>query len=352
MPTGQRPPPYLEDESTVSNHIEIVIRARDQFSLAFEKLASVFGKTHTEGQGAQTSLGNLGSAMEKLAEVAMNTQSAIGAFSSESSQQLQTLSEERQAALEAFSQQQEETARALGETLVAIDEETATQREINQGDFFARQKSAEEAHAEKILEQHRKSNQQLIMADTGNYEARLAIFKTYTEVLLALAETQGKEFARIAKAVSIAEALVKAYVAANNALASVPYPYNIPLAGLVLAHGLANVERIRQVNVAHGGLERVPEDSTYLLRQGERVLTAGQNKDLSRFLDRGSDGSSGGGVTIQNLTIHVLENATQADALLEMDAGELRQIVSDRIIPALDELARLGIRPNFVESNT
>ena len=31
---------------------------------------------------------------------------------------------------------------------------------------------------------------------------------------------------------------------------------------------------------------------------------------------------------------------------------EVRDGVAERIVPALDELARLGIRPQFVESNT
>ena len=48
------------------------------------------------------------------------------------------------------------------------------------------------------------------------------------------------------------------------------------------------------------------------------------------------------------------ENVPQraAEALLAMDRSVLRQVVMERIIPALDELAALGIRPKFVDHNT
>ena len=146
------------------------------------------------------------------------------------------------------------------------------------------------------------------------------------------------------------EALVKAYLAANNALASVPYPYNIPLAGVVLAAGLANVEQIRKVNVAHGGLERVPEDATYLLKQGERVLSPNQNKDLSRFLNQEPSGSASP-VKIEKMTVHILENATNAESLLRMDSSDLKQVVTERLIPTLDELGRMGIRPHYTDQD-
>jgi hypothetical protein len=161
--------------------------------------------------------------------------------------------------------------------------------------------------------------------------------------------------AQTAKALATAQALIDTYLAANAALAQVPYPLNFLAAAAVTAQGLANVQRIQQVNVAHGGLERVPEDATFLLKQGERVIAPQQNRDLTAFLAAQPAQPSQppqAGMTVQQLTVHVLENAASAQALLAMDRAELRQVVAERIIPALDELARLGIRPRFVESNT
>jgi hypothetical protein len=181
---------------------------------------------------------------------------------------------------------------------------------------------------------------------------RLAKFVVFMESLQNLARSQGQAMAQTAKTLAVAQALIDTYLAATSALARVPYPLNFLVAAAVTAQGLANVERIRQVNVAHGGLTSVPDDATFLLNQGERVVSAQQNRDLTDFL-RTQPGAAGADhMTVQNLTVHVLENATSAQALLTMDRAELRRVVAERIIPALDELARLGIRPRFVESNT
>jgi len=44
--------------------------------------------------------------------------------------------------------------------------------------------------------------------------------------------------------------------------------------------------------IAHGGLTNVPEESTYILQRGERVLSPNQNQDLQQFMDE-----RGAGVT-------------------------------------------------------
>lgn len=44
---------------------------------------------------------------------------------------------------------------------------------------------------------------------------------------------------------------------------------------------------------AHGGLDYVPAESTFLLQKGERVLSPRQNEDLTEFLRRKEDGERG-----------------------------------------------------------
>jgi hypothetical protein len=41
---------------------------------------------------------------------------------------------------------------------------------------------------------------------------------------------------------------------------------------------------------AHGGLDFVPKESTYLLDKGERVLSPRQNEDFTEFLGEGGGG--------------------------------------------------------------
>lgn len=95
---------------------------------------------------------------------------------------------------------------------------------------------------------------------------------------------------------------------------------------------------------AHGGLDFVPSESTFLLQQGERVLSPRQNEDLTSFLE---ESTGGGGMTIQSLTIHVLENATNIDSFARMDKIQLRNALGYPIIDALNEMWNIGVRPEF-----
>lgn len=98
------------------------------------------------------------------------------------------------------------------------------------------------------------------------------------------------------------------------------------------------------VGVAHGGLDFVPDEQTFLLDRGERVLSSRQNEDLTNFLEGG-----GGGTVIENLSVHVLENATSFDALMQMSPSQVREVTAGKIIEALNSLDRMGIRPVFAE---
>lgn len=96
--------------------------------------------------------------------------------------------------------------------------------------------------------------------------------------------------------------------------------------------------------VAHGGMENVPSESTFLLDKGERVLSPGQNRDLTDFLE---SGGSGGGVNVEqlNITIAVPDSA----ALIKMDRNDWREIVARNVIPAMDALEEMGVRQKSLE---
>lgn len=134
----------------------------------------------------------------------------------------------------------------------------------------------------------------------------------------------------------------------------------IPMIGWMIAPGVAAANAaaaaagttasmavgsgIGAAGVAHGGLDFVPREQTYLLDRGERVLSPRQNEDLTSFIN----GDAGGqGMVIQNLNIHILENATGADTFTRMDKVQLRNTLGKPIIDALNEMYRLGVRPNF-----
>ena len=64
--------------------------------------------------------------------------------------------------------------------------------------------------------------------------------------------------------------------------------------------------------MAHDGITNIPQEGTWLLQKGERVMSAQQNADFTRFIrDGGSGGNGGGGVTIHQ-TIQVNGNVDKA----------------------------------------
>jgi hypothetical protein len=169
-------------------------------------------------------------------------------------------------------------------------------------------------------------------------------------------QTQSKEGFRIGKAAAIAQAVINTYTSATGAYASASA---IPIVGWILgplaavaaiALGMQNVSKIRsqQMGQAHAGMTNVPSEGTFLLDKGERVIQPEQNKDLTNFL-AGGGGGSGQSYVIQNMNVHILENATSLDALMKMDERDLRELVAGKLYAAFNTLDRQGIRPNFVE---
>lgn len=105
-----------------------------------------------------------------------------------------------------------------------------------------------------------------------------AVGDAYTQIA-GLAESSNSTLSAIGKAAAIRNALMDAYAAINKTMASVPFPLNLIAAGAVGASAFANVNAIR--GVAHGGLDYVPREGTYLLDEGERVLSPSENQAYS-----------------------------------------------------------------------
>lgn len=101
---------------------------------------------------------------------------------------------------------------------------------------------------------------------------------------------------------------------------------------------------------AHSGITNVSKDATFEIQAGERVIKRDQNRDLTNFLSRGDTraNNSGGDITVEHMSVHMFENATNAEAFLELDESQMRQMVEEKILPAFDALKEQGI--GFLES--
>lgn len=105
----------------------------------------------------------------------------------------------------------------------------------------------------------------------------------------------------VQKAAAIPSMIVSTEQAAAGALAAFPGPVGIALSAATRALGYTSVGIAAGqavAGIAHGGLDYVPKESTYLLDKGERVLSPAQNSDFTRFLDQGGSAAGGGDIRI------------------------------------------------------
>jgi len=190
---------------------------------------------------------------------------------------------------------------------------------------------------------------QLIALFVKSQIQRLILSKSNIAAVAAEASSEGSKAVGLAGANAVAS------------MAGAPFPINLsaPVFGATMqaaalgqltagfAAGRAAGSAI--TGIAHGGLTNVPEESTFLLQRGERVLSPRQNQDLTDFI--GNDGGGGNvtAVTIENIQIDVLPNATSADAILNLPRDVIEEIVAGPIIDALNSLDGKGVKPVFAE---
>lgn len=172
--------------------------------------------------------------------------------------------------------------------------------------------------------------------------------KEYNELLFELGRHFGKKGFAVSKALRIADATIKgveAAVAAWDAGMSIGGPYAPAIAAAYMAVSIgitaAKISKIASTHfagAAHGGLDYVPDEQTYLLARGERVLSPNQNADLTTALNEGSMGGTTINVSNFNLNIHVAD----ADALMSVSNNDWEEIVHEKIMPAFGTLAIEG----------
>lgn len=153
---------------------------------------------------------------------------------------------------------------------------------------------------------------------------------------------QNKAAAIVNTGVSILRGIAKAQ--------ELPWPANLVEALRIGALGASLTAQLKGKKLsgsAQGGLENVPRTGTFLLHRGERVLSEPQNRELLDFI-RSVVGGGSRNVTIENIDMVILPNATNVQALLDMDENEMREIVAGPIITALDQLEDQGVRPKSI----
>ncbi|WP_086932195.1 hypothetical protein [Agarilytica rhodophyticola] len=208
---------------------------------------------------------------------------------------------------------------SLAQNVALLEEQLMTEEERILAAHERRQEMLDNALEQRILSEERYKEISLKLEREADAERRQIATKGFG-VLLSIADryydgVTTKEAQRVRAAIQLGTVLLDkekrdslkriaintrdAAMGAYSALASIPYvgPFlGAAAAGSVIALGGAYAADV--AGIAHGGLDNVPKESTYLLDKGERVLSPRQNQDLTSFLDDNNAGRQQGDVTV------------------------------------------------------
>ena len=112
---------------------------------------------------------------------------------------------------------------------------------------------------------------------------------------------------------------------------------------LILGFGYAQAAMIAAQaisGIAHGGLDYVPSESTYLLDRGERVLSPRQNQDLTNYLaNQGGSGTGSGDVNIQ---VNVTDSGVNTSGASTENQKQLGQMIGNMVRTIIRQEQRQG----------
>jgi len=183
-----------------------------------------------------------------------------------------------------------ETKQRLNDALITMEAGTLEEQAHLKRRAYAQMRLDEEA-AERTATQNA---QQAIMERVGYMQQTMGN-------LSSLMSSKNEKLWKLGKAAALSSALINTSLAITKTMASVPYPWNIPLAAAQGLAGMVQVQNIRSQQFsgqAHSGLDNVPNEGTYLLQKGEMVLDPGTSEKVR-------NGVAGGGQL--NVTINTVD---------------------------------------------
>ncbi|VUD48414.1 hypothetical protein TDB9533_01229 [Thalassocella blandensis] len=318
----------------------------EQSKIREEKLAKLqSGLDSSSGTGGKS--GNVVSLKDEIAKVKELQQVKAEQIEAEKSMRLAMADELKQIELEEAERQKRlRNVESLEVSL--MDEESRIQES-----YTRRQEMLNQALEDNLISQERfnKLSEQL---DEEKKEKMLNTSREGFGTMLDIADRyydglNTKEAARARVAIQIGKTLldkekreslkriaINTYDAAMGAYKSLSsIPYVGPFLGAGAAAGIVALGATygaEVAGIAHGGLENVPKESTYLLDKGERVVSPRQNRDLTDFLQ--NERRSSGVVVNINAAPGVENNVRheqRADGLHITIDQTIRSIVRDEL---------------------
>lgn len=239
----------------------------------------------------------------------------------------------------------------LGSDLLNVAEDDKKLRDWNeqqlriQNDLLSQKLISQQEYADAVVKIEETMQQKQKDIQSAYTLATLGTFSSLTGSIADMfKETAGESSAAYkvmflaSKASAIAQAMISTEVAAAKALEFDPTGI---MSGITRGLGYASVGMIAAqtlTGMAHSGIDHIPEDGTWLLKKGERVIDDRTNADLKDFLQ--TSNKSGG-----NINVNVPVNVGGGD-ISEEDGKEVGAMIKQSVLSILDEQMRPGGKLN------
>ncbi|MCH7381182.1 hypothetical protein [Acinetobacter higginsii] len=222
-----------------------------------------------------------------------------------------------------------------------LEQERFTRYDDSQALFDSQMTLAETAaEREAIWQAH---NERMIQIDQAyadqssqlNFSYGEQIAGSYADMFKSILGEQSAAYKAmfvVEKAAAIARSMIAIQSgiaqAANN-----PFPLNLAAMASVAASTGSLISNIQSVaGVFHGGQDYVPQEASYLLQRGERVLTPDQNVDFTKFMSEGNRfNGMGPNINITNNTPAKVSARQDSNGQISITMDEVEQFVSNSL---------------------
>lgn len=196
----------------------------------------------------------------------------------------------------------EQEAFHYNQSMAQIDNEYQTRLSniaklrLDEDEAIALSNAAWEAHHAKLQQLERETAQQRQLAVAESVGMSAQILGSLSQI----AATQGRKQFALTQGLRYGETVMHGASAIIRAWADPGWPLAIGLTAVIAAQTAAQLAVIasQKPPQAHGGASFIPEEATYLLKRGERVLSPGQNADFTSMIQ-------GGGMGGQSIHLHI-----------------------------------------------
>lgn len=218
---------------------------------------------------------------------------------------------------------------------------------LTEEQYLIEKKGLHEQYETDISDVLIRENKKRLRDSKNTYANQLVDFNNMGKSLMGAAQGTSRSLFNIGKALSLAKATMDLPAAVMATYKNAGgYPFGIIPAAIMGGIGALQISKIAGTQYqAHAGITRVPGNFSANLAEGERVLTADQNKDLTEFLS----GGSGGGVSIENMEVNL--KFESLEGLRNASEIELREVIRDTLIPAFDVLGEQGYTLRRIETS-